>query len=39
MSKINDTQIDNARDIATVMPIDSSIEYSDIYSKTSEILW
>ena len=35
ISEINNTQIDNARDIDIVMPIYSLIEYSDNYSKTS----
>ena len=33
ISEINNTQIDNAKDIVTVMPIYSLIEYSDNYSK------
>ena len=39
MSKINDTQIDNAQDIDIVMPMYNLIEYSDNYSKTSGSLW
>ena len=39
ISKINNTQVDNAKDIDTVMPVYSLIEYSDNYSKTSESLW
>ena len=35
ISEINNTQIDNARDIDIVMPMYSLIEYSDNYSKTS----
>ena len=35
ISEINNTQIDNARDIDIVMPIYSLIECSDNYSKTS----
>ena len=35
ISKINNTQIDNAKDNDTVMPIYNLIEYSDNYSKTS----
>ena len=33
ISEINNTQIDNAKDIVAVMPIYSLIEYSDDYSK------
>ena len=39
ISKINNTQIDNAKDIDVVMPMYSLIEYSDNYSKTSVSLW
>ena len=35
MSEINNTQIDNAKDIDTVLPMCNLIEYSDNYSKTS----
>ena len=35
ISKINNTQIDNAEYIDIVMPMYSLIEYSDNYSKTS----
>ena len=35
ISQINNTQIDNAKDIDIVMPIYNLIEYSDNYSKTS----
>ena len=35
ISEINNTQIDNAKDIDVVMPIYNLIEYSDNYSKTS----
>ena len=38
LSEINNTQIDNAKDIDTVMPTYNLIEYSDNYSKTSESL-
>ena len=38
-SKINNTQVDNAKDIDIVMPMCNVIEYSDNYSKTSESLW
>ena len=36
ISEINNTQVDNAKDIDIVMPIYNLIEYSDNYSKTSE---
>ena len=39
VSRINGTQIDNAQDIDTVMPMYNLTEYSDNYSKTSESLW
>ena len=39
ISKINNTQIDNADYIDTVMPMYNLIEYSDNYSKTSGSLW
>ena len=39
MSRINNTDIDNAQDIDIVMPIFNLIEYSDNYSKTSGSLW
>ena len=39
ISEINNTQIDNAKDIDIVMPLNTLIEYSDNYSKTSESLW
>ena len=35
ISKINNTQIDNAKYIDVVMPVYNLIEYSDNYSKTS----
>ena len=35
ISEINNTQIDNAKDIDAVMPMYNLIEYSDNYSKTS----
>ena len=35
ISDINNTQIDNTRDINIVMPIYNLIEYSDNYCKTS----
>ena len=39
ISEINNTQIDNAKDIDIVMPMYNLIEYSDNYSKTSGNLW
>ena len=39
ISKINNTQIDNAQYIDIVMPMYNLIEYSDNYSKTSGSLW
>ena len=39
ISKINNTEIDNAKDIDIVMPMYNLIEYSDNYSKTSWRLW
>ena len=39
ISEINNTEIDNVKDIDTVMPIFSLKEYSDNYSKASGILW
>ena len=39
ISKINNTQIDNAKDIDIVMQMYNLIEYSDNYEKTSESLW
>ena len=35
MSEINNTQIDNAKDVDIVMPLYNLIEYSDNYSKTT----
>ena len=35
ISEINNTQIDNAKDIDIVMPMYNLIEYSDNYAKTS----
>ena len=37
--EINNTQVDNAKDINIVMPMYNLIEYSDNYSKTSGSLW
>ena len=39
ISRINNTDIDNAQDIDIVMPMYNLIEYSDNYSKTSASLW
>ena len=39
ISKMNDTEIDDAQDIDTVMPMYNLIEYSDNYSKASGSLW
>ena len=38
-SEINNTQVDNAKDIDIVMPMYNLIEYSDNYPKTSGRLW
>ena len=39
ISRINNTDIDNAHDIDIVMPMYNLIEYIDNYSKTSGSLW
>ena len=39
ISRINNADIDTARDIDIVMPTYNLIEYSDNYSKTSGSLW
>ena len=39
ISRINNTDIDNAHDIDIVMPMYNLIEYSDNYSKTFGSLW
>ena len=39
ISKINNTEIDNAQYIDIVMSMDNLIEHSDNYSKTSGSLW
>ena len=39
ISEINNTQIDNCRDIDIVMSMYNLIEYSDNYAKTSGSLW
>ena len=38
-SRINNMQIDNAKDIDIIMPMYNLIEYSDNYSETSGGLW
>ena len=39
ISEINNTQIDNAKDIDIVMPMNNLIEYSNNYAKTTGSLW
>ena len=39
ISKINNTLIDNAKDLDVVMPMYNLIEYSKNYRKTTGILW
>ena len=39
ISEINNTQVDNAKDIDIAMCMYNLIEYSDNYSKTSGSLW
>ena len=39
ISRLSNTDIDNAHDIDIVMPMYNLIEYSDNYSKTSGSLW
>ena len=39
LSEINNTDIDNTKDIDVVIPMYNSIEYNDNYSKTSGNLW
>ena len=39
ISEINNTQIDNAKDIYIVIPMYNLIEYSDNYAKTTGSLW
>ena len=39
ISEINNTQIDNAKDIDIVMPMYNLIEYSDNYAKKTGSLW
>ena len=39
ISQINNTEVDNAKDIDIVMPLYNLIKYSDNYAKTSGGLW
>ena len=39
ISEINNTQVDNAKDIDIVMPMYNLIEYSDNYARTSGSSW
>ena len=39
ITRINNTDIDNAHDFDIVMPMYNLIEYTDNYSKTSRSLW
>ena len=39
ISEIDNTQIDNTKDIDIVMPMYNLIEYSDNYAKTTGNLW
>ena len=39
ISEVNNTQVDNAKDIDIVMSMYNLIEYSDSYAKTSGSLW
>ena len=39
ISEINNTQIDNCKDIDIVMPLYNLLEYGDNYAKTSGTLW
>ena len=39
ITDINNTQLDNAKDIDIVMPMYNLTEYSDNYAKTSGSLW
>ena len=39
INEINNTQVENAKDIDIMMPMYNLIEYSDNYSKTSGSLW
>ena len=39
INEINNTQVDNAKDIDILMPVYNLVEYSDNYAKTSGSLW
>ena len=39
INEINNTQVDDGKNINVVIPMYKVIESSDIYSKTSVILW
>ena len=39
ISEINNTQIDNCKDIDILMPLYNLLQYSDNYAKTSGSLW
>ena len=39
ISEINNTQVDNAKDIDIIMNLYNLLEYSDAYDRTSTILW
>ena len=39
VTEINNTQVDNAKDVDIIMIMYNVIKYSDNYSKTSENLW
>ena len=39
ISEINNTQVDNAKDLGVLMPMYNSIKYIDNYPKTSGSLW
>ena len=39
ISEINNTQVDNAKDLYVVMPMYNLIKYPNNYSKTSGSLW
>ena len=39
INKINNTQLDNAKDLDVVMPMYNTIEYNNSYAKASGKLW
>ena len=39
ISEVNNTQVDNAKDIDIVIPMYNLIEYNDNYAKTTGSLW